>query len=85
MEPGVRFLPSPGAAKEPNYNVNATADFWVPVAPDPKIHEGARSESGGAAAGRNELLGCWVPVCHAAGVDHLEAVRYEYNRAGRNA
>ena len=36
MEPGVRFLPSPGAAKEPNYNVNATVDFWVPAVPDPK-------------------------------------------------
>src|SRR5260221_11147071 len=36
MQPGVRFLPSPGAAKEPNYNVNALVDFWVPVAPDPK-------------------------------------------------
>jgi putative ABC transport system permease protein len=36
MEPGVRFLPSPGAAKEPNYDVNATPDFWMPVTPDPK-------------------------------------------------
>ena len=36
MEPGVRFLPSPGAAKEPNYDVNATVDLWVPAAPDPK-------------------------------------------------
>ena len=36
MEPGVRFLPSPGAAKEPNYDVNATVDFWVPSYPDPK-------------------------------------------------
>ena len=36
MQPGVRFLPSPGAAKEPNYNVNATVDFWIPAAPDPK-------------------------------------------------
>src|SRR5271155_3280486 len=36
MEPGVRFLPSPGAAKEPNYDVNATVDFWVPVEPNPK-------------------------------------------------
>jgi putative ABC transport system permease protein len=36
MEPGVRFLPSPGAAKEPNYDVNATVDFWVPATPDPK-------------------------------------------------
>jgi putative ABC transport system permease protein len=36
MEPGVRFLPSPGAAKEPNYDVNATVDMWVPGSPDPK-------------------------------------------------
>src|SRR6266852_7607465 len=36
MQPGVRFLPSPGAAKEPNYNVNALVDWWIPVAPDPK-------------------------------------------------
>lgn len=36
MQPMVRFLPSPGAAKEPNYNVNATVDYWVPAAPDPK-------------------------------------------------
>ncbi|MGB6690560.1 MAG: ABC transporter permease [Terracidiphilus sp.] len=36
MEPGVRFLPSPGAAKEPNYDVNATVDWWVPWTPDPK-------------------------------------------------
>jgi putative ABC transport system permease protein len=36
MQPGVRFLPSPGAAKEPNYNVNALVDFWIPAAPDPK-------------------------------------------------
>jgi len=36
MEPGVRFLPSPGASKEPNYEVNATVDFWGPVYPDPK-------------------------------------------------
>jgi putative ABC transport system permease protein len=36
MQPGVRFLPSPGAAKEPNYDVNATVDFWIPASPDPK-------------------------------------------------
>src|SRR6266550_2957142 len=36
MPPGIRFLRSPGAAKEPNYNVNAQVDFWIPVGPDPK-------------------------------------------------
>src|SRR5215831_10548971 len=36
VQPGVRFLPSPGAEKEPNYNVNATVDFWIPATPNPK-------------------------------------------------
>ncbi len=35
MPPGVRFLPSPAAAKEPNYNLNALVDFWIPVTPNP--------------------------------------------------
>ena len=36
MPPGVRFLPSPTSAREPNYNPNALVDFWIPAAPDPK-------------------------------------------------
>ncbi len=36
MPPGVRFLPSPGADQEPNYNVNAPVDFWLPAAPQPQ-------------------------------------------------
>ena len=35
MPPGVRFLPSPANAHEPNYDINAHVDFWVPVTPDP--------------------------------------------------
>jgi putative ABC transport system permease protein len=35
MPPGVRFLPSPGAAQEPNYNVNGLVQFWMPVTPNP--------------------------------------------------
>jgi putative ABC transport system permease protein len=35
MPPGVRFLPSPSNAHEPNYDINAHVDFWVPVRPDP--------------------------------------------------
>jgi putative ABC transport system permease protein len=37
MPPGVRFLPSPGAAQEPNYNVNAVVDFLIPLTPAPAI------------------------------------------------
>jgi putative ABC transport system permease protein len=36
MPPGARFLPSPGTAKEPNYNVNALVDFWGPSDPNPQ-------------------------------------------------
>jgi len=39
MPPGVRFLPAPHASKEPNYNVNALVDFWIPVIPDPKYQK----------------------------------------------
>jgi putative ABC transport system permease protein len=35
MPPGVRFLPSPGVAAEPNYDVNAQVDFWMPAIPNP--------------------------------------------------
>jgi putative ABC transport system permease protein len=34
MPPDVRFLPSPTNAQEPNYNVNALVDFWIPVTPN---------------------------------------------------
>jgi putative ABC transport system permease protein len=34
MPPGVRFLPDPSTASEPNYDVNALVDFWLPVTPD---------------------------------------------------
>lgn len=36
MPPGIRFLPSPGAAQEPNYNLNAPVDFWLPASPSPE-------------------------------------------------
>ncbi len=35
MPPDVRFLPSPNVTSEPNYNVDAKVDFWMPVQPDP--------------------------------------------------
>ena len=35
MPPGIRFLPSPGASKKPNYSINTQVDFWEPVLPNP--------------------------------------------------
>ena len=34
MPPGIRFLPDPGASSEPNYDVNAQVDYFLPLAPD---------------------------------------------------
>ena len=34
MPPGLRFLPDPGAAAEPNYDIDAKVDFWLGVTPD---------------------------------------------------
>jgi putative ABC transport system permease protein len=36
MPPGVRFLPAPGASQEPNYNLNAMVEYWVPGTVNPK-------------------------------------------------
>ncbi|HEX5081977.1 MAG TPA: ADOP family duplicated permease, partial [Blastocatellia bacterium] len=35
MPAGVRFLPAPNVAQEPNYNVNAQVDFWTTGAINP--------------------------------------------------
>ena len=56
MPPGLRFLPDPGAASEPNYDLNARVDFWLAMAPDesrPKLSAGnvvARLRSGASAS-----------------------------------
>src|SRR4029453_9521167 len=36
IPPGVRFLPTPRAAQEPNYNVNGHVDYWMPATPNPQ-------------------------------------------------
>ncbi|HEY1913029.1 MAG TPA: ABC transporter permease [Vicinamibacterales bacterium] len=36
MPRGVRFLPSPVASQEPNYNINGSVDYWLPAAANPK-------------------------------------------------
>src|SRR5262245_4619593 len=35
MPPGVRFLPSPTMAREPNYNMNAQVEWWLPARTTP--------------------------------------------------
>ena len=34
MPPGLRFLPDPGAAAEPNYDLDAKVDFWLAMTAD---------------------------------------------------
>ncbi|HKE28755.1 MAG TPA: ABC transporter permease [Bryobacteraceae bacterium] len=36
MPPGVRFLPSPSDSQEPNYDLNAHVDYWIPAAVNPQ-------------------------------------------------
>ncbi len=36
MPPDVRFLPSPQASQEPNYDLNAHVDFWIPAGVNPQ-------------------------------------------------
>ena len=36
-QPGVRFLPSPLQAQEPNYDVSGVVDFWMPAGPIPRL------------------------------------------------
>ena len=33
MPPGVRFLPTPNVASEPNYDLNAQVNYWMPIGP----------------------------------------------------
>jgi putative ABC transport system permease protein len=48
MPPGVRFLPDPGAASEPNYDVNAHVDFFLATT----IDEARPSQGAGNAVAR---------------------------------
>jgi putative ABC transport system permease protein len=95
MPRDIRFLPSPGAAREPNYNVNAKVDFFVPVVPDPAhLKDGdwdvvARLADGAPVSGAQSELS--VLVQREVQSDHdfqgiapqVEMLRDESNRDGR--
>jgi hypothetical protein len=95
MPPGVRFLPSPTTAREPNYDVNAQVDFWAPATPDPAhLKEGGWNLVGrlrpGATPGQAQAeLG--VLAAQEARADHdfegivprVEPLGDELNRDGR--
>ena len=48
MAPGVRFLPAPSSASEPNYSPDARVDFWMGALPD----ETKPKDGGGNAVGQ---------------------------------
>ncbi len=78
MPPGVRFLPSPTTAQEPNYNPNAFVDFWIPAAPDPK----SLKEAGWNVVGRLKAgITASQAQAELAVATEREA-RYERNFAG---
>lgn len=95
MLSGVRFLPSPGAAKEPNYNVNATVDFWVPAEPIPtalkapywnvvgRLWDGATPQQGQQELAVLTAREAQSEKVFEGFVPRLEAVTDEMNRDGR--
>src|SRR5229473_4992929 len=95
MQPGVRFLPSPGASKEPNYNVNATVDFWIPAAPDPKylkdpywnlvarLRDGTRQQQGQQELALLAAREAQAEKDFEGFMPQLESVAEEMNQDGR--
>jgi putative ABC transport system permease protein len=95
MPPGVRFLPSPEVAKEPNYDPDAQVDFWEPTAPDPKELKDsywdvvARLRDGASPEQAEQELG--LIAARQAQTEHdfqgiaprLQALAPELNREGR--
>jgi putative ABC transport system permease protein len=94
MPRGVRFLPSPGTSQEPNYNVNAMVDYFLPRAPDPKHMKSrywdvvARVKAGvGLTVAQSELGAAVVregegePGLQGFG-PHLQSLGDELNRDG---
>ena len=95
MPPGIRFLPSPGASEEPNYNANATVDYWMPAIPGParlkeaewdligRLRNGVglsqASSELGAIAGREAL----ADPAFAGFTPEVQPLATEMNRDGR--
>ena len=58
MPPGLRFLPDPGAAAEPNYDLNAKVDFWLAFTPDEtRLERGAGNMIARLGPGRDRGAG----------------------------
>lgn len=95
MPPHVRFLPSPTASQEPNYNLNAPVDFWIPAVVNPARMKsrdwdviGRLKRGSGLAQAQAELA---TLVAREAQSDHdfegfvppLQSLSGELNRDGR--
>jgi putative ABC transport system permease protein len=95
MPPGIRFLPSPNVAQEPNYNENAQVDYWLPARIPPEELKRAytflvgrlRADATPAAA-QAEISSMAARQAGAdpdfAGVNvHVESLERHMNREGR--
>ena len=95
MPPGIRFLPSPGVAQEPNYNVNALVDFWSPRAINPKamkapfwdvvgrLRNGVTPEQAQAELRVIVAKEATVEVSYQGITPQLQSLTVEFNRDGR--
>ncbi|MCC6859477.1 MAG: ABC transporter permease [Bryobacterales bacterium] len=96
MPPGVRFLPAPNVAQEPNYDVNALVDIWVPFSPGsdaaelkrPRWHVVGRLAPGftpGQAQAELALIAgrqARADPDFAGFTPRVESLTFEYNRDG---
>ncbi|HEU0176213.1 MAG TPA: ABC transporter permease [Blastocatellia bacterium] len=96
MPPGVRFLPSPTVAGDPNYNVNAQVEWWMPTRLNPPAalkfamwNVAGRLQNGATLAGAQaELASITARQAQAdrdfAGVTaRTQSMTAEMNRDGR--
>jgi putative ABC transport system permease protein len=96
MPAGVRFLPDPANAAEPNYDADARVDFWLGIAPDESQPRArgwntvARLDDGATLDRAQAELSALAPR-HAAANPDLEKVTatarpllQELNQEGRN-
>lgn len=95
MPPNVRFLPAPANSQEPNYNVDAMVDFWIPAPSQPRdlkapfwnvIGRLKKSASAGQAQAELTLINQRLAQTDhdlEGIVPHVDALNTEMNHDGR--
>jgi len=65
MPPGVRSLPSPGAAREPKDDLNGLVDFWMPITPNPTRNKAMQWDVAVRLREGTTPASWWKRACHS--------------------